>query len=198
MQMAQDNLQIKDVFEQNTLNVLFYDNSFTKTTFFVNTLPKWNIPIFYLDFDLLYSGYVKSGQTPLSKNTTLFCPNTGNLHKNLKVVIDKISKMKSLVIIDSLNGFFNLLDDRKDSGKIINSFIMLLTSSAKNADSIVVIGSLSKLIEEKEWVLYNTGRRVIENKHMTKIYLTKSNGNIIVKNLNSGKSKRLFSLNSRN
>ena len=196
--MAQDNLQIKDVFEQNTLNVIFYDNSFTKTTFFVNTLPKWNIPIFYLDFDLLYSGYVKSGQTPLSKNTTLLCPNTDNLHKNLKVVIDKISKIKSLVIIDSLNGFFNLLDDRKDSGKIINSFIMLLASSAKNADSIVVIGSLSKLIEEKEWVLYNTGRRVIENKHMTKIYLTKSNGNIIVKNLNSGKSKRLFSLNSRN
>ena len=194
MQMAQDNLQIKDVFEQNTLNVIFYDNSFTKTTFFVNTLPKWNIPIFYLDFDLLYSGYVKSGQTPLSKNTTLFCPNTGNLHKNLKVVIDKISKMKSLVIIDSLNGFFNLLDDRKDSGKIINSFIMLLTSSAKNADSIVVIGSLSKLIEEKEWVLYNTGRRVIENKHMTKIYLTKSNGSIIVKNLNSGKSKNMIIL----
>jgi hypothetical protein len=192
--MAHDNLQIKDVFEQNTLNVIFYDNSFTKTTFFVNTLPKLNIPTFYLDFDLLYSGYVKSGQTPLSKNTTLLCLNTDNLHKNLKVVIDKISKIKSLVIIDSLNGFFNLLDDRKDSGKIINSFIMLLTSSAKNADSIVVIGSLSKLIEEKEWVLYNTGRRVIENKHMTKIYLTKSNGSIIVKNLNSSKSKNMIIL----
>ena len=36
-----------------------------------------------------------------------------------------ISKIKSLVIIDSLNGFFNLLDDRKASGKIINSFIMI-------------------------------------------------------------------------
>ena len=71
---------------------------------------------------------------------------------------------------------------------------MLLTSSAKNADSIIVIGSLSKLIEEKEWVLYNTGRRVIENKHMTKIYLTKSNGSIIVKNLNSGKSKNMIIL----
>jgi len=187
--MAQDNLQIKDMFEQNTLNVIFYDNSFTKTTFFVNTLPKWDIPVFYLDFDLLYSGYVRSGQTPLSKNTTLLCPNTDNLHKNLRVVIDKISKIKSLVIIDSLNGFFNLLDDRKDSGKIINSFIMLLVSSAKNADSIVIIGSMSKLIEEKEWVLYNTGRHVIENKHMTKIYLTKSNGNMVIKNLNSGKSK---------
>jgi hypothetical protein len=104
-------------------------------------------------------------------------------------VIDKISKIKSLVIIDSLNGFFNLLEDRKDTGRIINSFIMLLVSSAKNANSIVVIGSLSKLINENEWVLYNTGRHIIENKHMTKIQLTESNGNIIVKNLKPDKSK---------
>ena len=170
--MAQDNLQIIDILEQNTLNMIFYENSFTKTTFFVKTLSRWDIPIFYLDFDLLYSGFVKSGQTPLSKNTTLLCPNADNLHENLRSVIDKISKIKSLVIIDSLNGFFNLLEDKKDTGQIINSFIMLLVSSAKNANSIVVIGSLSKLIDENEWVLYNTGRHVIENKHMTKIQLT--------------------------
>jgi len=187
--MAQDNLQIKDILEQNILNVIFYESSFTKTTFFVKILSKYNIPIFYLDFDLLYSGFVKSGQTPLSKNTTLLCPNADSLHENLRSVIDKISEIKSLVIIDSLNGFFNLLEDKKDTGKIINSFIMLLVSAAKNANSVVVIGSLSKLIDENEWVLYNTGRHVIENKHMTKIQLTESNGNIIVKNLKPNKSK---------
>ena len=187
--MAQDNLQIKDILEQNTLNVVFYENSFTKTTFFVKKLPKWNIPTFYLDFDLLYSGFVKSGQTPLSKNTTLVCPNVDNLHENLRMIIDKISKTKSLVVIDSLNGFFNLLEDRKNTGQIINSFIMLLVSSAKNVNSIIVIGSLSKLINENEWVLHNTGRHVIENKHMTKIQLTESNGNIIVKSLKSDKLK---------
>ena len=187
--MTHDNLQIKDILEQNTLNVVFYENSFTKTTFFIKILSKWNIPTFYLDFDLLYSGFVKSGQTSLSKNITLLCPNTDNLHENLRSIIGKISETKSLIIIDSLNGFFNLLEDRKDTGQIINSLIMLLTSSAKNVNSIVVVGSLSKLINENEWVLYNTGRHVIENKHMTKIQLTKSNGNIIVKNLKPDKSK---------
>ena len=88
--MAQDNLQIIDILEQNTLNMIFYENSFTKTTFFVKILPKWNIPTFYLDFDLLYSGFVKSGQTPLSKNTILVCPNADNLHENLRSIIDKI------------------------------------------------------------------------------------------------------------
>ena len=187
--MAQDNLQIKDILEQNTLNVIFYESSFAKTTFFVKILSKWNIPTFYLDFDLLYSGFVKSGRTPLPKNITLLCPNADSLHENLKSVVNKISKTKSLVIIDSLNGFFNLLEDRKDTGQIINSLIMLLTSSAKNVNSIVVVGSLSKLINENEWVLYNTGRHVIENKYMTKIQLTESNGNIIVKNLKPDKSK---------
>ena len=187
--MAQDNLQIKDILEQNTLNVIFYESSFAKTTFFVKILSKWNIPTFYLDFDLLYSGFVKSGRTPLSKNITLLCPDADSLHENLRSVVDKISKTKSLVIIDSLNGFFNLLEDRKDTGQIINSLIMLLTSSAKNVNSIVVVGSLSKLNNENEWILYNTGRHVIENKHMTKIQLTESNGNIIVKNLKPDKSK---------
>ena len=187
--MAQDNLQLEDTLEHNTLNVVFYENSFTKITFFVKIMSELSIPIFYLDFDLLYSGFVKSGQIPLPKNTTLLCPNADNLHENLRSVIDKTSEKKSLVIIDSLNGFFNLLEDRKDTGQIINSLIMLLVSSAKNANSVVVIGSLSKLINENEWVLYNTGRHVMENKHMTKIQLTESNGNIIVKNLEPDKSK---------
>ena len=190
--MAQDNLQIKDVLEQNTLNVILYENSFTKTTFLLKISSKWNIPTFYLDFDLLYSGFVKSGQIPLSKNTTLVCPNADNLHENLRSIINKISETKSLVIIDSLNGFFNLLEDRKDTGQIINSLIMLLVSSAKTVNSIIVIGSMSKLINENEWVLYNTGRHVIENKHMTKIQLTESNGNIILRNLKLDKLKNII------
>ena len=187
--MTQDNLQLEDILEHNTLNVVFYENSFAKITFFVKMLSKWNIPTFYLDFDLLYSGFVKSSQTSLSKNTTLFCPNADTLHKNLRTIIDKISKIKSLVIIDSLNGFYNLVEDRKNTSQIVNSLIMLLVSSAKNTNSTVVIGILSKLTDKNEWVLYNTGRHVIENKHMTKIQLSESNGNIIVKNLKPDKSK---------
>ena len=58
---------------------------------------------------------------------------------------------------------------------------MLLVSSAKDAKSCVVVGSLSKLNAEKEWVLYNTGRHVLENDHMTKIQLTQSDNEIVAK-----------------
>ena len=81
---------------------------------------------------------------------------------------------ESLVIIDSLNGFFNLLEGKKDIGRLINSFLMVLVSSAKHTKSTVLIGALSKLNDENKFILYNTGRHVIENKHFTKIQLTGS------------------------
>ena len=112
-------------------------------------------------------------------------PENGSLREDLKSVIEKISKTKSLVIIDSLNGFFNLLEGKKDLGRLVNSFLMLLTSSAKYTKSTVMTGILSRLNDEDKQVLYNTGRHVIENEHFTKIQLTRSENSIFTKVLNS-------------
>ena len=192
--MDQANSQIIDLFEKNTLNLIFYEDSFAKSAFFINIMSKWSAPIFYFDFDLLYSGYVKSGVIPTHKNITLLSPNSDNLHENLKSVIAKISKIKSLVVIDSLNGFFNILENKKDLGRLINSFIMLLTSSAKNGKSIMLVGSMSKLNDENDWVFSNTGKHVIDNDHMTKIQLTESADIIIGKILNPDNSKTATSI----
>ena len=62
---------------------------------------------------------------------------------------------------------------------------MLLTSSAKHTKSTVILGILSRLNDEDKWVLYNTGRRVIDNEQFTKIQLTRSGNNITTKVLNS-------------
>ena len=128
---------------------------------------------------------MKAGFRPPLKNLTLLYPENGSLREDLKSVIEKISKTRSLVIIDSLNGFFNLLEGKKDLGRLINSFLMLLVSSAKHTKSTVIVGALSKLNDENKWILYNTGRHVIENDHFTKIQLTRSENNILTKTLNS-------------
>ena len=161
--MDQNNSSIQNTLEQNTANMIFYEDSFAKTSFFTKEIPNWKIPIFYFDFDLQYTGFVNAGITPSLKNLTMLNPENGSLREDLKSVIEKISKTKSLVIIDSLNGFFNLLEDKKDIGRLINSFLMLLASSAKHTKSTVILGSLSRLNDEDKWVLYNTGRRVIDN-----------------------------------
>ena len=166
--------------------MVLYNDSFAKIGFLVKMMSKLDIPVFYFDFDLLYSGYVKTNEIHLSKNITIFSPDSYNLLENLKLVIAKISKTKSLIILDSLNGFFNLFEGNNDAARLVNSFVMLLVSSVKDVKSCVVVGSLSKLNDENEWVLYNTGRHVLENTHMTKIQLTKSNNVILAKTTDPG------------
>lgn len=185
----QVNSKIESILEQNLINIIYYENSFAKAKFLTKTIEKWNIPIFYLDFDLLYSGYVKANMVPTLKNITLLWPNSENLRDNLESVIEKISVTKSVVVIDSLNGFFNTLED-DDAGMLINSFIMMLASSAKNTKSIILVGSLSKLNDENEFVLYSSGRHVIDNKHMKKIQLVESSGSLKINILNFDNSTK--------
>ena len=176
---------IQNILKQNATNMILYEDSFVKTAFFTKEISNWEIPIFYFDFDLQYTGFVRAGSTPTPKNLTLLCPENDSLLEDLKSIIAKISKKRSLVIIDSLNGFFNLLEGKKDVGRLVNSFLMLLASSAKHTKSTVILGILSRLNDEDKWVLYNTGRRVIDNEHFTKIQLTRSGNNITTKILNS-------------
>ena len=185
----QVNSKIENILEQNLLNIIYYENSFAKARFLTKTIEKWDIPTFYLDFDLLYSGYVKANMVPTLKNVTLLWPNSENLRENLESVIEKTSMTKSVVVIDSLNGFFNILED-DDAGMLINSFIMMLASSAKNTKSIILVGSLSKLNEENEFVLHSSGRHVIDNKHMEKIQLIESNGLLKINILNFDNSTK--------
>jgi len=176
---------IQNILKQNTTNMIFYEDSFMKTAFFTKEIPNWEIPIFYFDFDLQYTGFVSAGVTSPLKNLTLLYPEISSLREDLKSVIEKISKVRSLVIIDSLNGFFNLLEGKKDLGRLVNSFLILLVSVAKHTKSTVIVGVLSKLNADNKRILYNTGRRVIENEHFTKIQLTRSGNSISTKVLNS-------------
>ena len=185
--MVQKMEGIRNVLEQNTTNMIFYQDSFTKTSFFTKEIANWEIPIFYLDFDLQYTGFVKSGMIQEMKNLTLLCPENGSLREDLKSVIAKITRERSLIIIDSLNGFFNALEDNKNLGRLVNSFLMLLVSAASHTKSTIMVGILSKLNEDR-WVLYNTGRNVIDNEHFTKIQLTKKENNTLATLLNSDNS----------
>ena len=187
--MDQKKTTIRNVLEQNTANMIFYEDSFAKTSFFTNEISNWEIPIFYLDFDLQYTGFIKSGITKEMKNLTLFCPENDSLREGLKSIIANITNERSLIIIDSLNGLFNVFEGQNDIGRLVNSFLMLLVSAANHTKSTIMVGILSKLNEDR-WVLYNTGRAVIDNKHFTKIQLTKKENNTLATLLNSDNSSK--------
>ena len=186
--MDQKKTTVRNALEQNTTNMIFYDDSFTKTSFFTEEVSNCKVPIFYIDFDLQYTGFVKSGITQEMENLNLLHPENGSLREDLKSIIAKISREKSLIVIDSLNGFFNILEGDKDLGRLINSFLMLLVSAANHTESTILVGALSRLNEEGRWVLYNTGRSVIDNEHFTKIQLTRKENNVFAMLLNSDNS----------
>ena len=187
--MDQKKATVRNALEQNTTNMIFYEDSFTKTSFFTREVSNCKVPIFYIDFDLQYTGFVKSGITEEMENLNLLHPENGSLREDLKSIIAKISREKSLIVIDSLNGFFNILEGDKDLGRLINSFLMLLASTANHTKSTIIVGVLSKLNEEGRWVLYNTGRSVIDNEHFTKIQLTRKENNAFATLLNPDNSQ---------
>ena len=51
---------IGNILKQNTTNMILYEDSFVKTAFFTKEIPNWEIPIFYFDFDLQYTGFVRA------------------------------------------------------------------------------------------------------------------------------------------
>ena len=187
--MDQKKTTVQNALEQNTTNMIFYEDSFTKTSFFTREISNCKVPIFYIDFDLQYTGFVKSGITEEMENLNLLHPENGSLREDLKSIIAKISREKSLIVIDSLNGFFNILEGDKDLGRLINSFLMLLVSAANHTESTILVGALSRLNEEGRWVLYNTGRSVIDNEHFTKIQLTRKENNAFATLLNPDNSQ---------
>ena len=186
--MDQKKTTVRNALKQNTTNMIFYEDSFTKTSFFTREVSNCKVPIFYIDFDLQYTGFVKSGITEEMENLNLLHPENDSLREDLKSIIAKISREKSLIVIDSLNGLFNILEGDKDLGRLINSFLMLLVSAANHTKSTIIVGALSKLNEEGRWVLYNTGRSVIDNEHFTKIQLTRKENNVFAMLLNSDNS----------
>ncbi|MGQ0605425.1 MAG: hypothetical protein ACT4OD_00515 [Candidatus Nitrosotenuis sp.] len=179
----------KTIFEQNLTSISF-DDSITKTYFFHKLALLADVPVICFDFDLLYSGYLAANILPYNENLELLSPKE-NWRDTIVQTLDKISKNQHLVLIDSLNGFFTTLIDQKDSGRIINSIIILLASVAQKADSAVVIGSTAKFKKDEGWFLPGIGRHVVEIQKMNLLAVRKQNDTlhlVLVDHDNSVKS----------
>jgi len=171
--------EAKKYLEKNTLNSVLCKEPFVKAAFLNKLIEYTDIPIFYLDFDLLYSGYVNSNMLPKKFNVSLFSPSKNDWNYILKKILMMISNDKSIVIIDSLNGLYNLFDG-KNIGRFVNTCIMLMVFVAKESGSSVLVTSLARKKDGEGWVLSPTGRRIINSKIMTNFYLKKHRSGITI------------------
>jgi len=184
----EENIQLEKILSQKQINSILYSDPFLKAGFISKLVKDTNIDVLYLDLDLLYSGYVISGIIPSQKNLTLIQPTADTIGEMLPEILAKSSTSQSLIVVDSLNGLFNMLNQKKDVGKTIASIIMLITSMARITNSYLVIASMVRYKKEEGWILSPTGKRLIETKNSKKILLEYEKGGILVNNLDdSGK-----------
>lgn len=176
------------ILSQQQINSILYSDPFLKAAFTSKLIKDTSINVLYLDFDLLYSGYIASGTIPSQENLTLLQPAATTLGEKLTEILAKASISKSLIVVDSLNGFYNIINQKKDVGRIVSSIIMLIASIARMTNSYVVMASMVRFKKEEGWILSPTGKRLIETENNKKILLEYAKEGILVNFLDdSGK-----------
>jgi len=170
---------IKKEFEKNLPNILLFSEPFEKNLFLDKLITSIENSIIFIDIDLLYTGYVKSGMIKKKDNVELYQPNRENWEKDLSEIINKISKNKFFVIIDSFNRIYNMFDEL-ESAIFINSCIMLLSSLGRKTNSSVIVTAMARKNENKEWILSPGGKQIIKSSKTGIYLLEKTNEGFII------------------
>ena len=158
-----DLVQLKNEFSDKNPNIILCSEPFVKSEFLNRLIDSTTFPVIFLDFDLLYSGYVNSGMIKKNENVKIIRSSRINLEKDLKEIIERISKEKVLVILDSFNGVYNMFDEL-ESARFINATIMLLSSVARHTKSLIVATAMVIKNDSGEWILSPSGRHLIDSK----------------------------------
>ncbi|MGI0060871.1 MAG: hypothetical protein ACREBA_00285 [Nitrosotalea sp.] len=188
-------LKLNEILSQNQINSILYSDPFVKAGFISKLVSEVKTSVLYLDLDLLYSGYVVSGTIHSQDNLILYQPSEDTISDILTEILVKASMSQVLVVIDSINGLFNMLHQKKDVGKVVASIIVLLASIARLSKSYVIISSMARYRKEEGWILSPTGKRFIETKNSKKILLEQGKEGIIASLLDDS-NKLLIPANS--
>ena len=149
-----------------------------------------DVPVIFLDFDLLYTGYVVSEIIPENTRVKTYQPDKDNLDSIISEVLKKISNEKYLVILDSFNGLYNLFTEI-ESGIFINAVIMLFASFARQKDSMVVVSAMARKKENEGWILSPGGRHIIESKNSGIYYIKNDEKPLILRSVRSDSGEKI-------
>jgi len=192
-----DLIQIQNEFAQKNPNIILCSEPFHKAEFLNRLINSIEIPIIFVDMDLLYTGYVESKMIQKKENVVIFCPNKSNWKEKLSAIISRISKEKCLVIIDSFNGIYNLFENL-EYARSINSSIMLLSDIANQTRSNVIITTMARIKENDEWVLLPGGKHIVKSEKTGIYFLKKSMNDLIIDTLEkTDQNSKIFRMEQR-
>ncbi len=191
-------IYVRNEFSSKNPNVILCSEPFLKSEFLNELINSVNNPVIFLDFDLLYSGYIVSEMIEKNDKVIIYRPSKADLKKIISEIAKRISNGKNLVVIDSFNGFYNIFDD-KESGRFINASLMLLSSIGRENGSSVIITAIARKNDNDEWILSPGGRHIIDSKKSGKYHLKRINNNLILSSLNHEEiTEKIFKIDYSN
>ena len=189
---------VKKEFSIKNPNLILCSEPFLKAEILNELIETASYPIIFLDFDLLYSGYVVSELIKKNERVEIYRPNKIDLKKIISEIANRISSEKFLVIIDSLNGFYNIFDE-KESGRFINASLMLLSSISRENGSSVIITAITRKNDDGEWILSPGGRHIIDSKKSGMFHLKRVDKSMMISSLNQiGNTEKTFKIELSN
>jgi hypothetical protein len=189
---------VKKEFSTKNPNMILCSEPFLKAEILNKLMNSTVFPIIFLDFDLLYSGYVVSEMIKKNERVEIYRPSKIDLKKTISEIAKKISNEKILVVIDSLNGFYNIFDE-KESGRFINASLMLLSSIGNENGSLVIITALTRKNDGGKWILSPGGRHIIDTKKSGMYHLKRIDNSIMFRSLNQvGSTEKIFKIEQSN
>jgi hypothetical protein len=169
------------------LNTLLFYNPYAKLCF-TSTITSYFRKTTYLDFYTTYTAYIRSN---LIKNYTLndislFTPYEGELELSINKILSNISN-SSLLIIDSLNSFYNLYYKKIDMESLkgisniqhtLSNFLMILLKLCQSLRIPILVTSMIRYRKKKEWIKTFTNKRLLQNKSTVILFVEMQNNNI--------------------
>ena len=180
---------ILDEFGHNIPSIILYSEPFNKVEFLNKLIDSTEIPIIFVDMDLLYTGYVESGMIPKKENVAIWHPDKTTWRQEISEIISRVSEEKFLVVIDSFNGIYNMYDDLA-STIFVNSCIMLLSSLGCNTNSSVIVTGLArKKGDSDKWLISPGGKQIIKSSKTGIYFLKKNEKSLILSTLGEENTK---------
>ena len=191
-------IYVKNEFSNKNPNIILCSEPFLKAEFLNELIESNKYPIIFLDFDLLYSGYIVSEMIKKNDRIEIYRPNKIDWKKIISEIAKRISNEKFLVVIDSFNGFYNIFDE-KESGRFINASLMLLSSIGRERGSSVIITAMVRKNDNGEWILSPGGRHIIDSKKSGIYHLKRIGNSLMLSSLNQmGTTEKIFKIDHSN
>ena len=109
------------------------------------------------------TGYFQSEMIPKRENLIIFSPDKDMWKQQLTEIIVKFSDKRCLIVIDSLNGAYNLFSGL-ESIRFVDSCIMLLLSLIKKTNSLLLTTAIVRKNKEKSWILSPGGKEIVNSR----------------------------------